>query len=297
MQSVITVSILVLAAGVSCWSQQDSSQLSPRTLFYFEQPDADKLPVAPTVKSAKPVPKQDNSGKGKDSKAGSGAPSTAAHVPAPLDPTPPPSVGAPVIPLVEHLGLRYNVLLVNSGNGAVDAADPDRVFNPEDCIAFEFEPNRSGYLYVYEQASSGNWYPLFPSTLLEGESNVVTSRTTRRVPAKDCFEVSGPAGLERVFVVLSRNVEDLYALNDSMKAASDVSAPNAAPRTEPNRPTLDSQLLSDQINRMRAGLENRELRLKKVPQPEGPGERPNAVYVVNALQTDRIVTEIHIMHR
>jgi hypothetical protein len=203
---------------------------------------------------------------------------------------------ASVIPVVQHLGLRYNVLLATAGD---QPADPDRVFNSGECVAFQFEPNRSGYLYVFEQGSSGQWHPLFPSTLLADESNIIRSRTPIRVPAKDCFELNGPAGQERVFVVLSRNPEDLYALNDSMRAAPDSTPPARVERATTNEAAVYvADNLGAQIGRM-ASLQRRDMALKKVARPEGQGEIANTVYVVNAAQTpsDRIVTEIRLAHK
>jgi hypothetical protein len=303
--------MLIFTAAPACWCQQDNSDLSPRTLFYREQPDTDKLPSTREGKQSPRKPDKPSAGKGaaeastrampaksgtspsQDQASGSTRP-TSANVP---------SVAATsAIPVVEHLGLRYNLLLVNPQNGSVEAADPDRIFKPGECIALEFEPNRSGYLYIFERASNGRWILLFPSASLAGESNAVRSRKTVRVPAKDCFEVSGVAGQEDVFAVLSRNVEDLYALNESIKASAESDPKEGTPavlQPQTDQTILFTQLLEDEINRMKTGLQDRELRVKKVAQPEQAGERANAVYVVNASQTpsDRIFTEIHIVHR
>jgi hypothetical protein len=289
--------VLSLAIATICSGQQDAGQLSARTLFYREQPDNDQLPAPKAVKAVSTAAERSNTpAKPPVSAANTnGSAADTAKPPGPLN-----AAAAPVVPVVQHLGLRYNVLAVNSANGAAEAADPDRVFNSGECIALEFEPNRSGYLYVFEQGSSGQWRPLFPSTLLANESNVVRSRTPIRVPANDCFELSGPAGQERVFVVLSRNPEDLYAMNDSMRAGSESGAPAQVDRPAPNQTVLVSQnSIGDQIGRMTASLQGRDMALKKVAQPETRDERANTVYVVNAAQTpsDRIVTEIHLSHK
>jgi hypothetical protein len=88
-------------------------------------------------------------------------------------------------------------------------------------------------------------------------------------------------------------------MNDSMReSGGDQAAPAA--QYNPAQPTLVGELrLNDQIRQMSAGLQNRELTLKKMPVAERPDEKPNSVYVVSASRTpaDRIVTEIHINHR
>jgi hypothetical protein len=199
-----------------------------------------------------------------------------------------------------NLGLRYGVLLVDPRSGQADAADPARVFRSGECIALEFEANRSGYLYVLEQGSSGKWLSLFPSAELPGESNVVLSRTTVRVPARHCFEIEGVAGTERIFVVLSRNPEDLAQLHQAIRSGrAEAPGPSPAPAVKSGDTLLAMNRLDAEIARFAGDLRSRDLRVKKVTQPEGDGERPNSVYVVNASSTpaDRVVTEVRIEHR
>jgi len=291
--------VLSVTISTYCAGQQDSGQLSPRALYYREQPDNDQLPAPKAaVTAAKPAKPADSGPKNQSSAAtGSSMPAAGASQRLPVTKV---VATAPAVPVVQHLGLRYNVLLATPGNGGGEAADPDRVFNSGECVAFQVEPNRSGYLYVVEQGSSGQWHLLYPSELLADESNVVRSRTPIRIPAKDCFELNGPAGQERVFVALSRNPEDLYALYDSIRAGSESASPAPVERPAPNQTVLTSEnLLGAQIGRMAASLQGRDMALKKVAQPEGQGEMPNTVYVVNADRTpsDRIVTEIHLAHK
>lgn len=285
-----------------CLCQPAPSQLSARELFYHEKPDHDKLPTAAQVRAAV------------RSSAKPAASAKAARTPQPTATEaakrPDSDRGGSIVmnvalkvPPVQNLGLRYNVLLVNTETGKAAPVDPERVFQPKECLALEFQSNRSGYLYVFEQASSGKWSPMFPTPELPDESNVIRSRTTVRIPARDCFEVSGDPGVDRVFVVLSRNVEDYYDLSESVKG--DQQPGSQEPKAAPAKPTSSAPLLmaSDrlgaQIAKMREALRGRDLTLKKISQPESADEPANSVYIVNtsASSSDRVVAEIHINHR
>lgn len=280
-----------------CFCQTAPSPLSARELFYHEKPDHDKLPTAAQVRAAVKSPARPAA---VSVKPAEGSPQPASQAAARRTERP---GGATItnvalkVPPVQNLGLRYNVLLVNTESAKALPVDPDRVFQPKECLALEFESNRSGYLYVFEQASSGKWSPMFPTPELPDESNVVRSRTKIRIPAKDCFEVSGEPGVDRVFVVLSRNVEDYYDLSESVKGNQE---PQAAPaRPSSSAPVLmASDRLGAEIARMREGLRGRDLQLKKISQPESADEPANSVYVVNtsASSPDRVVAEIHINH-
>ena len=298
--SVIRLLFSILIAQF-CWGQQAPSQLSARELFYHEKPDNDKLPPpvraraaarpaaqsASTPKQASPEPET-----ARTSRPAGVATSGGATI----------SAVAYSAPPVQNFGLRYNVLLVNTQSAKAAPADPDRMFQPKECLALEFETNRSGYLYVFEQASSGKWDSMFPTAELPDESNVVRARTKIRIPAHDCFEVSGEPGVDRVFVVLSRKVENFYELRDSVKNTGTAPAettPPPARRPEPGVILLSQDRLGAEIDRIRHEMQGRELKLKKISQPESADEPANSVYVVNSSATpsERVIAEIHINHR
>lgn len=265
-----------------CWCQP-ASELSARALFYREQPDQDKLPA---VSKAKPPISRKKQVASKTAKTGSA------------------ENRVPIIPVVQNLGLRYNVMLVNSQTGAAEAADPDRTFRRGECVAIEFEANHSGYLYVLSQGSSGRWQALFPSNEMPDESNIARARTRVRVPVNHCFEIEDPPGAERLFVVLSRNPEDLYNLHEAIRTGH--GGPSAAPAETPSAKPMPVMLamarVDQEVQRLSADLQSRDLRVVKVAKPEAAGEPPNSVYVVNAstastMPSDRVVTEIRIEHK
>ncbi len=274
--------VMALAPAL-CWGQP-AEGLSARALFYREQPDKDKLPPVASVKPpAAPRVKQ-----------------TAKQQPPAT--RPPASSGVPIIPVAQNLGLRYNVLLIDPASGAATPADPDRTFRRGECVALEFESNRSGYLYVLEQGSSGKWQPLLPSAQMPEESNIVRARTRTRVPSSHCFEIEDPPGTERIFVVLSRNPAEMYELNDSIRSGggSETAAPSAAPAS--GTTLLAMARLDRAVGQFTSDLQSRDLRIKKIAQPEASGEPPNSVYVVKASTgggggSDRVTTEIRIVHK
>lgn len=284
MPKILVFFLLMLPAVLLC--RQGPGELSARALYYREQPDEDKLPPVPAAKAPaerKSIPTAKNSTAKNKKRASDPAP----------DRTP-----TAVIPVVNNLGLRYGVMLVDPRTGRTEPVDPERQFRSGECLALEFEANRSGYLYVLEQGSSGKWLSLFPSAEMPDETNVVRARTTVRVPARHCFEIEGVAGTERIFVVLSRNPEDLSRLHQAIRdGRTEETTP--APASKSGTTLLAVNRLDQEISRFANDLRSRDLRIKKIAQPEGAGEQPNSVYVVNASNTpsDRVVTEVRIAHR
>jgi hypothetical protein len=300
------VSLIIAVFSVaSCPAQQSQPELSPRDLFYREQPsDTQKPPEStqgtntsqtPAQNAQPPAPPatkahhksgstpQRNSETGKSatiSLAASDTPNSSVQRAAQKE----------LISPADVLGLRYNIVLVDATTRNSKPADPDRVFQPGECIALEFEANSFGYLYVLEKGSSGAWIPLLPSAEMSDESNVLKARTVVRIPQNYCFEIGGPPGEERVFVALSRQAEDLNELHQSIK--------NSAIMTGSSE-LLAKNNLSEEMSRLQAGLHDRDLKLKKIDKPESAGEPANSVYVVNvsATSSDRVVAEIRIQHR
>ena len=116
-----------------------------------------------------------------------------------------------------HLGLRYNVVLMDN-NKKAHQIPADSTLKAGDCFAIDLESNHAGYLYVLDRQSSGSWTPLLPNPDMPGERNVIEPRTRMRVPKDYCFTVNNPPGTETLFVVLSRNPRDFYELFEGMKA-------------------------------------------------------------------------------
>ena len=192
-----------------------------------------------------------------------------------------------------HLGLRYNVLLVDPQTRQTRDVDPDAVFHEGDCFAIEFTPNRGGSLYVFNHGSSGAWHLLMPAPGIEEDTGSVKAGELRRVPVDYCFRLDEKPGVETMLLAITEREEDIRDLRALLAkpgsepgSAATVASTSAAPN--PAADLIESW----------QGLASRDLKIEKIPRPETPGERPNSVYVVksSAATSDRLVVEIKIRH-
>src|SRR5260370_20271446 len=212
----------ILALGGRLVAQQQQPQpksQGARDLYYFGATQKDELPpirkVSTRAKGTKPAPTVTQS---------AGAEPGSAPV------TPGAAVEAAG---VLHLGFRYTVTLVNQTSGKAESVDPDRDFRKGECVRIELESNKSGYLYVLSKQSSGSWLPLFPSSEMPGESNVIDPGQKVRAPKDYCFEISDPPGTETLFVALSRSPRDFFDLYDAIKTPSNAQPAHTKPASNP----------------------------------------------------------------
>ena len=265
----VLTSALLLLPGLG-WSQQDAAPLSPKTLYYQGWQDDDSAPPKPQAKPKKTVP-----------------------------PKPVPASSVVATPVAQHLGLRYNLVLVDRKTRKSVSVDRDRLFHSDECIQLEFAPNHSGYLYVFLQSSSGKWQPLFPSSAMADEGNGLRAKETVRIPANYCFQVDPPAGTEHLFVVLSRSEENIDALDKAVRGRNKSNVAPAAPQTaSPAASIVAENRLDAEVQRMRQELGSKDMSIQKIAEPDRPGEPQDSVYIVNAsnVSSDRLVSEILIRH-
>jgi len=249
--------------GLGAAPAQD--ELSPRTLYYRVKPEPVPVKAAP-----RNTPKRPN-----------GAPNTDAEIQ---------KVSMPAVP---HLGFRYDIVLVENGSGT---ADPSQPLKTGQCFVLDLEVNYPGYLYVLSKGSSGNWNPLFPSSDMPDESNMLRARTPMRIPQEHCFVVNAPAGDEHLFLVLSRNPEGMRALDEAIRGK-----PGAAPAAE-GRPdaVLNAQMrVDEQVVKLSHELKGRDLGVKRISKPLNAQEPANSVYVVDVSDkpNDRIITDVLLHHQ
>ena len=288
--------LLVLLVSPVCWCQQPPSDLKARTLFYRENADNDRQPPASATKPRKE--KKTDASKRASVTGTAAAPESAGSEPNNTNasiPNGPAAGGAEgkdagpaATPAVQNLGLRYNLLLVDAGSNEVkEAVSPSHNFQEGDRVAIELMPNRSGYLYVLEQGSSGKWIPLFPNSKLPDESNEVTAWHTLRVPKSRPFVIKPPKGEERVFVILTRNRANINQLQESIR------------KENGEEPGL---LLAENVDRIKGEsekrLETRDLEIDTVDHPQSASEPPYSVYVTNVSDVafDELSVEIQIKH-
>lgn len=83
------------------------------------------------------------------------------------------------------------------------AVDPKLVFETGDRVRFRFTPGFTGYLYVMNQSTSGNYEVLFPREDT-GSANRIDAGREYIVPAtQGWFKIAGPAGHDVMYWVVS----------------------------------------------------------------------------------------------
>jgi hypothetical protein len=209
----------------------------------------------------------------------------------------------PIVPVsmaAMHLGLRYNLVLVDENSGRTQPAASDRIFRAGECFALDIESNRAGFLYVLAKQSSGSWHPLLPSREkdMATESNTIMAGTKVRIPLKHCFAIEDPPGVETLFVVLSREPRDTFDLYEKIKAPADQQ------RQAPKRPAApveiaDASIADGAVTRMREQFGTRDIAIIRVSQPLAPAEPAGSVYVVNSSSNpaSNLAAQIEVRHR
>lgn len=263
------VSVILLGAAAGAPAQQQPEPEGARELYYRAMVQKDPPPPVRRVAA--------RSG---------GAPAQA--------PAAPDNTGA------MHLGLRYNLVLVNADSGSAQSAAPDRMFRAGECFAIDIESNRAGFLYVLAKQSSGSWQPLLPSTDpdMATESNAIVPGKKIRIPLEHCFELRNPPGVETLFVVLSREPRDTFELYENIKAPA-TQAPDAPRRTAATVQMADARVTDGAVAHMREQFGSRDIAIKRVSQPLGSAEPPESVYVVNSSSSpsSNLAAQIEVHHR
>lgn len=270
-----------LAVGGGLVAQQPPPQQKiegARDLFYFGATQKDPLP---------PIRKVSSPAKGTKSVPTSAGAQTD-RVPA----APGAALEAASMP---HLGFRYTVVLVNPASGKAEAVDPDRDFRKGECLRLELESNQSGYLYVLSKQSSGGWLPLFPSSEMPDESNVIDPGQKVRAPKDYCFEIGDPPGTENLFVMLSRSPSDFFELYDAIRTPP---AENSKPTSNPVQ-VADARLVNSAVEKMATAFGTRDLVIRKVTTATDKRESDYSVYVVNGSDkpSSTVVKKVEIRHR
>ena len=177
------------------------------------------------------------------------------------------------------LGLKYGIWKLSGGE--FQDWDSTGPFQPGDQVRLGVEINDTGYLYIVHRQPSGQWRRLFPTPEIEHGSHFVRSGLTYPVPPEEGLELQFPGGVERLFLVLSREpVKDLEALVSPPQPSRTVSA---APPPE---------IPDSVLERVRILLNPRDLITER-------SAVEKAVYVVNRTgRPDSLVaTEIRLASR
>ena len=315
MRPVLLVSSLSIGFVSSLFAQSAPRQLTARELYYSAAPAAAAPQAAPKAEPAKSAPKKAAPAK----RVETAAKAPAAAVPEPRPPAAarpeppglpgggriveavaaaPTRTSAPAPSAGPALGLKYSILK-KEGDNMVEVA-PDTVFHAGDRIQFNVQSNTPGYLYIISQGSSGTWKPMFPSPDVENGDNRVDGWRGYTMPPGSRIVFDEQTGIEKVFIVLSREPEPdlekmIYSLQDKPKPAA---AP--APRNAPKQLLMASNVNIEDgmVGRLR-NTYARDLVIEKVD-PNTAGERKEyATYVVNPTGSSdsRVVADLQLVHR
>lgn len=198
-----------------------------------------------------------------------------------------------------NLGVVYNILKVNTQTNEETAVPADTVFKNGDCLKVRLAPNRGGFLYVFNQGTSGKWQPLIPSEEAADQPSTVRAYEPVSIPANACFTMEDPAGDERLFVMITEKPEDIKNLDDMLKKLGKPAAqPGAAPQ-RPDAMVVAMNQLSNAIQGLQGQLASRDIRITKLAAPQSKGELPHTVYYTNAAASanDTLIMEIKLKHK
>jgi len=286
-------------------------QLTAREMFYaapaVAKPPAKETPPPKVTPPAKPQPQETVA------QAKPKPPETVAQA----KPTAEPPTGAtrPVSKIIPAayakrvpLGVRYSLLKKTDGGPGVEV-DPGGVFRAGDRIRLSVEVNDAAYLYIVNRGSSGAWKVLFPSAEIEGGNNRVEPGRRYQIPAEHVFTFDEQPGVEKLFLVLSRQPEAdlenlIYSLSRRPGAAgTPVRPPTAAPPVEekPGKILLAQNLgpIEDSLVGRLRNVYARDLIIEKVDESTPGPKKEHAVYVVNTTGKDdsRVVVDIELNHQ
>ncbi|HEY1337012.1 MAG TPA: DUF4384 domain-containing protein [Bryobacteraceae bacterium] len=195
------------------------------------------------------------------------------------------------------LGLRYSILKLEGGRMVEVPADT--VFHTGDRIQFSVQTNVPGYLYIVSQGSSGIWNPMFPSAKIADGNNRIEGFKMYTMPPTSRIIFDEQKGIEKVFIVFSRepeaDLEDIiYSLQAPKKPAS---TPVEAPK-KPKTLVASVNIDDNAVGRLRKAY-SRDLIVENVG-PDTAGERKEtAMYVVNTTGSSdsRVVADLSLVHK
>ncbi|MBB5057720.1 hypothetical protein HDF16_002426 [Granulicella aggregans] len=111
---------------------------------------------------------------------------------------------AAATPAPTNSAMVVDITLERKKDGKVEAMAAGHVFATGDIIRLKLVSNYDGFLYVMDQGSSGKFTTVFPA-MQTGSDNRVQRSKQYLVPAVEdgWFEVSGPAGFDVLYFLLS----------------------------------------------------------------------------------------------
>lgn len=286
-----------LLAGVAPARGEEEKQLTAREMFYAAPAAVKPPPQAkpPAPPKPKPEPQQ-------------AAAKPPVRIPAPEKvetAARPPEQTAKIVPVAYKarvpLGVRYAILKRADAQRTVEV-DPEGVFRAGDRIRVSIEVNDGAYLYIVNRGSSGAWKVLFPSAEVQGGHNRVEPGRGYEIPPGYVFTFDEQPGVERLFLVLSRQPEtDLESLIYKLSERPGAVTPAPPPEEKPAKMLLAQNLppIEDSLIGRLRNTYARDLIIERVDEATPGPRKETAVYVVNTTwSTDsRVVVDIELNHQ
>lgn len=314
MNSRKTIALLGFAAFAGrAAAGAEQKQLTAREMFYAAPAVAKTVEPAKAVTGTKPKPTQTITKPRLPEKVAQSKPKTSATIEKPPERVESAGSRVPqtgkIIPVAygqrPPLGVRYS-LLKRTESGQVEV-DPAGVFRAGDRIRVSVEVNDGAYLYIVNRGSSGAWKVLFPAPEIQGGDNRVEPGRRYQIPAEHVFTFDEQPGVEKLFLVLSRQPEaDLENLIYSLSRRPGAEPSPAAPPYTPPPGKTEKILLAANLgpidDRLIGRMRNtyaRDLIIEKVDEATPGPRKEHAVYVVNTTgrEDSRVVVDIELNHQ
>jgi Domain of unknown function (DUF4384) len=191
----------------------------------------------------------------------------------------------------QPLGLRYALLKAGEG-GKLSEVSPETTFHSGDKVKISLMANQTGYIYIIQQGSSGNWRPLFPAQGDLPESNRVEAGHVYQVPSENSgksFQFNQQTGEERLFILLSRQaVSDLDGVIFTLRQQKKDAAPDPSPAQ--SQVEASNRISDDLVQK----LQSRDLMEVEDPPQEtkDPSLGETAIYVVSQGKGDSAASQV-----
>ena len=104
---------------------------------------------------------------------------------------------------LSHGASRLEIVLEKKAKESWQAVDPGTVFLQNDLLRFRVTANFSGYLYVLNHGTSGDYTLLFPRAETGQENRIEANRSTNVPATEGSFRITGPPGHEVVYWLVS----------------------------------------------------------------------------------------------
>src|SRR5262245_29939580 len=127
---------------------------------------------------------------------------------------------------------RVELVLERLDDNAWRAIDPGRVLDQGDHVRFRFRSNFDGYLYVMNQSTSGKYEQLFPREDTGRENGILASREYMVPATSTAFRITGPAGYEIVYWLVTPSKLTDGGPRTTPAASSPRPAPTLIPRCD-----------------------------------------------------------------